>query len=44
MSRQLIIEKVAFEGPKQTDRGFTIRASYLASPNDGDALIGELYS
>ncbi len=35
----LEIEKVAFEGPKTPDRGYTIRASYLKKPLDGDALI-----
>ena len=33
------IEKVAFEGPKTPDRGYTIRASYLKAPRNGDALI-----
>jgi len=33
------IEKIAFEGPKEPDRGYTVRASYLKAPNDGDALI-----
>lgn len=33
------IDKVAFEGPKTPDRGYTVRASYLKEPNDADALI-----
>jgi len=33
------IEKVAFEGPKTPDRGYTIRASYMKAPRNGDALI-----
>lgn len=33
------IEKVAFEGPKTPDRGYTVKASYLKPPNEGDALI-----
>jgi hypothetical protein len=33
------IDKVAFEGPKIPDRGYTIRASYLKEPRKGDALI-----
>jgi hypothetical protein len=32
------IEKTAFES-KAPDRGFTVKASYLKQPNDGDALI-----
>lgn len=32
------VEKIAFES-KQPDRGYTIKASYLEKPNDGDALI-----
>ncbi len=32
------VESIAFES-KQPDRGFTCRASYLKSPNNGDALI-----
>ena len=35
----VVVESVAFEGPKTPDRGYTIRASYLKKPNDGDALI-----
>ena len=34
-----VIEKIAFEGPKNVDRGYTVKASYLKEPNDGDALI-----
>ena len=34
-----VIEKIAFEGPKNADRGYTAKASYLKEPNDGDALI-----
>jgi hypothetical protein len=30
--------KLAFEGPRTPDRGFTIRATYLEEPK-GDALI-----
>jgi len=33
------VEKIAFEGPPEPDRGFTVRASYLKQPNKGDALI-----
>lgn len=33
------IESIAFEGPKEPDRGYTVRASYLKKPHDGDALI-----
>ena len=33
------IEKVAFEGPRTPDRGYTIRASYLKPPKSADALI-----
>ena len=33
-------KSVAFEGPKSgPDRGYTVRASYLKEPNDGDAMI-----
>lgn len=35
----ILVEKVAFEGPKEPDRGYTIRASYLLPPNAQDALI-----
>jgi len=34
-----VVESVAFEGPKTPDRGYTMRASYLKEPHDGDALI-----
>lgn len=33
------IKEIAFEGPKEPDRGYTVRASYLKKPNSGDALI-----
>jgi len=33
------IEKIAFEGPKEPDRGYTVKASYLKQPNEGDALV-----
>lgn len=33
------IDKVAFEGPKTPDRGYTIRATYLKEPYAKDALI-----
>ena len=33
------IDKVAFEGPNIPDRGYTMRASYLKAPRNGDALI-----
>lgn len=33
------VESVAFEGPKNPDRGFTVKASYLKEPHKGDALI-----
>lgn len=32
------IEKIAFES-KEPDRGYTIKASFLKKPNDGDALV-----
>jgi len=33
-------DKIAFEGPQSgPDRGYTVRASYLKKPNDGDAMI-----
>lgn len=32
------IDKVAFEGPQETYKGFTIRATYLHEPK-GDALV-----
>ena len=37
--RNIEVESVAFEGPKATYRGYTIRASYLKEPHKGDALI-----
>jgi hypothetical protein len=40
-SEIIIIEKEAFAS-KQPDRGFTVRAFYLESPHNGDALI-EIY-
>jgi hypothetical protein len=33
------VDKIAFEGPKTPDRGYTVRASYLKKPHSGDALI-----
>lgn len=33
------IEKVAFEGPKEPDRGYTIKVSYLKGPQAGNALV-----
>lgn len=39
MKCQYTVESVAFEGPDPSDRGYTIRASYLEKPNGGDALI-----
>lgn len=33
------IESVAFENLAKPDRGYAIRANYLAKPNNGDALI-----
>ncbi len=39
MSKQYEVESVAFEGPPKGDRGYTVRASYLKQPNNGDALI-----
>ncbi len=35
----LEVESIAFEGPNTPDRGYTIRASYLKTPHNGDALI-----
>jgi hypothetical protein len=35
----VIVDSVAFENLDKPDRGYAIRASYLAEPNDGDALI-----
>lgn len=34
-----VVESVAFEGPKTSDRGYTIRGSYLKEPHAADALI-----
>lgn len=34
-----MVEAVAFEGPKEPDRGYTVRASYLKEPHAGKALI-----
>ena len=39
MKQQFDIEKVAFEGPKTPDRGYTMRVSYLKKPNNGNALV-----
>ncbi len=33
------IDKVAFEGPKSPDRGYTMRVNYLKEPDKGDALV-----
>lgn len=33
------VDQVAFEGPPEPDRGFTIRASYLKEPHNPNALI-----
>jgi hypothetical protein len=33
------IDKIAFEGPNEPYRGYTVRASYLKEPDNGDALI-----
>ena len=33
------IDKVAFEGPNNSDRGYTMRVSYLKEPNNADALV-----
>ncbi len=33
------IDKVAFEGPNESDRGFTMRVSYLKEPDKADALV-----
>lgn len=33
------IEKIAFEGPKTPDHGYAMRADYLKSPFQQDALI-----
>lgn len=33
------IEKLAFEGPKTPDRGYTMRVSYLKAPQSADALV-----
>lgn len=32
------IDKIAFES-READRGYTLKASYLKEPNNGDALI-----
>lgn len=32
-------DKLAFEGPKTTDRGYTVRAHFLKPPHSGDALV-----
>lgn len=36
---EIEVEKIAFKGPPEPDRGYTVRASYLKEPNKGDALI-----
>lgn len=33
------IEKLAFEGPKTPDRGYTMRVSYLKPPSNENALV-----
>jgi len=33
------IDKVAFDGPKTPDRGYTMRISYLKEPNSREALV-----
>jgi hypothetical protein len=33
------IEKIAYDTSSEPDRGFTVRASYLKAPHNGDALI-----
>jgi hypothetical protein len=37
--KEVIVEKVAFEGPNTPDRGYTCRVSYLKAPDAGDALV-----
>jgi hypothetical protein len=39
LSETLTVKSVAFTGPDEPDRGFTIKASYLEAPHAGDALI-----
>lgn len=38
MEKTYEIEKIAFES-KEADRAYTVKASYLKQPNNGDALI-----
>lgn len=38
MAEDYEIESVAFDGPNEPYKGFTIKASYLKAPNAGDAL------
>ena len=33
------VDKIAFEGPNEPDRGYTMRASYLKKPDNADALV-----
>ena len=33
------IDKIAFEGPTEPDRGYTMKVSYLKEPDNGDALV-----
>jgi hypothetical protein len=39
MTPEPVVDKIAFEGPKSPDRGYTIRVSYLKPPHNGDALV-----
>jgi hypothetical protein len=36
---ELEIESIAFQGPPEPDRGYTVKASYLKEPHKGDALV-----
>ena len=36
------VESLAFEGPKEPDRGYTVKAYYLAAPHNLNALV-EIY-
>ena len=33
------VDKIAFDGPNEPDRGFTMRVSYLKAPDNSNALV-----
>lgn len=39
MNTNIQIDKEAFHGPKNPDRGYTVKASYLKEPHNADALV-----